>query len=138
MAKRNRRRDACYLKPIHFVTCGGFALLLLTWLLYSIFFLRADQVSNEIKRLEQTQREQNASLVRVTAVWNQMTEPQRLGEAIARKGLVMSVAKPERQIRVPEGYEALVMNDKLRRELASLRQQSNEKVAAKSSRKRSR
>lgn len=138
MAKRNRRRDACYLKPIHFVTCGCGALLLLTWLLYSIFFLRADQVSNEIKRLEQTQREQNASLVRVTAVWNQMTEPQRLGEAIARKGLVMSVAKPERQIRVPEGYEALVMNDKLRRELASLRQQSNEKVAVKSSRKRSR
>lgn len=138
MAKRNRRRDACYLKSIHFIICGSCALVLFPWLLYSIFFLRADQVSNEIKRLEQTQREQNASLVRVTAVWNQMTEPQRLGEAIARKGLVMSVAKPERQIRVPEGYEALVMNDKLRRELASLRQQSNEKVAVKSSRKRSR
>jgi hypothetical protein len=85
------------------------------------FSMRANQVSDEIKRLEQIKREQQASLVRVSAVWNQMTEPQRLSEAMARKGLVMNVAKPHRQVRVREGSRAFVMNEKLRRELAALR-----------------
>lgn len=138
MAKKNRRRDTCHLKPIHFVGVISFMVLLVPWVLYSIFLLRADQTADEIKRLEQKQREQNASLVRVTAVWNQMTEPQRLGEAIARKGLVMSVARPDRQIRVPEGGQALVMNEKLRRDLAAIRQSSSTEVASASSRERSR
>lgn len=138
MAKRNRRHDTCHLRPVHLFMVGVIAFLIVSWLLYSIFLLRANQVSDEIKRLEQTQREQNASLVRVTAVWNQMTEPQRLGDAIARKGLVMSVARPDRQIRVPEGGNTLVMNDKLRRDLASLRQSATAKVATTSNRKRSR
>jgi hypothetical protein len=132
MAKKNRRRDVCHLKVKMGVGIILFGIFVLApWVICSILNLSANQVANEIKRLEQTQRNQDAALVRVSSEWNQMIEPHRLSEAIARKGLVMQVAKPDRQIRVNE-RNAFVMNEKLRRDLiASRSMKENGKTASK-------
>lgn len=121
MAKRNRRHKTCHVKPVHGLWVVLFLFAVVPWGLYSLLTLQADQVANEIKRLEQKHREQNASLVRVSAVWNQMMEPQRLNEAIARQGLAMSAATPDRQVRVNTQTNRFYMNAKLKRDLADVR-----------------
>lgn len=136
MTKRNRRQTTCHVK-LGFIIVVVFTLLAIApWIAYSVLLLSADQVSNEIKRLEQTQREQEASLIRVSAVWNQMTEPQRLSEKINERGLVMKVAAPDRQVRIQPNSNRLIMSQKLRNELAEVRKQKQEAIAATSSQKR--
>lgn len=99
MAKRNRRRKA-HFKPANI----GIALLIVVgivpWALYCLMGLNNEQIATQVKLLEREKRSLEESLRRHTAEWNQYVAPQRLDEAIARNGLRMGYAPPERTVRV--------------------------------------
>ncbi len=101
MAKRNRRRKA-HFRPANI----GLALVtmacIVPWALYSLLGLTNNQIATQVKLLEQEKRSLEESLRRYTAEWNQYVAPQRLDEAIARNGLKMGYAPPERTVRVAE------------------------------------
>lgn len=131
MSKRNRRHKMnSTITPKMGVVVVVILFLIAPWVIYSYYSLSVDQVANEVKRLEQTAREQKAALVRVSAVWNQMMEPARLNEAISRHGLAMSAPTPDRQVRVNSTTNTLVMNPKLKHELAQVRNKQNQEVVA--------
>lgn len=99
MAKRNRRRKT-HFKPANV----GIALLIIVcivpWAFCSLVGLSNDQIATQVKLLEREKRSLEESLRRHTAEWNQFVAPQRLDEAIARNGLQMGYAPPERTVRV--------------------------------------
>ncbi len=99
MAKRNRRRKA-HFKPANIGVAAMIAICIVPWALCSLMSLSSDQIATQVKLLEHEKRSLEESLRRHTAEWNQYIAPQRLDEAIARNGLKMSYAPPERTVRV--------------------------------------
>ncbi len=136
MAKRNRRRKA-HFKPANIGLAALFVVSIVPWAIYSLLSLANNQVATQIKLLEQEKRSQEESLRRYTAEWNQLIEPRRLDEAIARNGLKMSYAPPERTARIREDG-VVIMSRQLREQmLASNTPRAEERTVA-SSRTRSR
>lgn len=119
MAKRNRRRKA-HFKPANV----GIALLILVcvvpWAFCSLVGLSNDQIATQVKLLEREKRSLEESLRRHTAEWNQYIAPQRLDEAIARNGLQMGYAPPERTVRVASDG-SMRLSRQLSRQLAEER-----------------
>lgn len=99
MARRNRRRRAQVRPATIGMAAIGF-LALAPWLLYCIVGMHVDQANTQIRSLEQELRSQRESLRRCEAEWNQLKDPVRLDEAIARNGLRLGYALPERVAKV--------------------------------------
>lgn len=116
MAKRNRRRKA-HFKPANVGIALLIVLCIAPWALCSLMGLSSDQIATQVKLLEREKRSLEESLRRHTAEWNQYVAPQRLDEAIARNGLRMGYAPPERTVRVA-GDGSMRLSRQLSRRLA--------------------
>ena len=121
MTKRNYRRKA-HFKPVNFGFGAMIVLGIVPWLFYSLVDMSNGQVAAQIRRLEVEKRAQEETLLLQTAEWNRLTEPHRLDEALARNGLRMKFAPPERTVHV-----AADGTMRLNRQLS---QQLDEEVAA--------
>ncbi len=119
MAKRNRRRKA-HFRPANIGLAVLVVVSILPWALYSVVGLSNDQTATQVKLLEQEKRSLEESLRRHVAEWNQYVAPQRLDEAIARNGLRMGYAPPERTVRVAEDG-SMRLSRQLSRQLAAER-----------------
>lgn len=119
MARRNRRRRA-QVRP---ATIGMAAIVLTAvapWLIYCVLGMRVEQANAQIRLLEQERLSQAESLRRCEAEWNRQRDPVRLDEAIARNGLRLTFAPPERTATV-SGDGRLRMPQAMARALAESR-----------------
>ena len=129
MAKRNRRRKTFHLKAASFGIAAMIALIILPWIGYCLLNLSSDQVAAQIRLLEIERRSLDESLRRQVA-WNQLTDPKRLDEAVAARGLQMAYAPPSRSARVAANG-ALNMAPEVAQALqASLARAAGEEMAA--------
>ncbi len=110
MAKRNRKRRTFHLNLAGVGVSTLVVVMAAPWVTLGLLTLGNSQEATQIRMLEQEQRSQEESLRRCQAEWNRLTEPSRLDEAIARNGLSLRYAPPERtafvaadgQVRMPE------------------------------------
>ena len=129
MTRQNRRRKA-HFKAANCCLWMLFAVAVLPWVAYSLLLSSNNQIATQIRQLENRQLAQQSSVRRQTAEWNRLTEPHRLDEAIARNGLVLNYAPPERSVRVEADGRMLVSHQLQARmqELADARREASETV----------
>ncbi len=116
MARRNRKRRA-QVRPATIGMAAMVALAVAPWLVYCVLGMRVEQANTQIRLLEQERLSQAESLRRCEAEWNRQKDPVRLDEAIARNGLRLTFAPPERTARV-SGDGRLRMPQAMARALA--------------------
>lgn len=136
MAKRNRRCKTFRMKAATLGLATLIAFIVAPWIVYSLLLMHGDQVGSQIRLLEREKRALQETRRRQEAEWNQITEPRRLEEAMASRGLRLAYAPPERTaIVLPNGQLKLARPAYRALEMAKQeRQQSGDRAQARSRR----